>query len=231
MRESTVTGVVPTISSGNSAILPNNNNNDSTILPKIGCAKVTSAFGFPSTQRMCHWNSKGKMTSSPISQLAEGTLSLLEHSLEQHKEFRRLQSLEIEQQIEKKLIDDRMKSMLKSIKSGTGLNEFNHSGIPTIGGSISLCFENNDHPTSDTTNTHPINDTIEPNHSSLSHPKGSRPKEKYTLASSFRPRSAATAAKRKNRSVVHNSYYQCYMDDGEKQLPTNGIYINSVPSF
>ena len=143
------------------------------------------------------------LTTSPVSTLTDGTRSIVENSLEEHIEFRRRQSRRIEQ----KIVDDEkerlMNKMLSSIKSGSCLNEFNQAGEPTIGGSVSLSFDN-DNDGDDSTPQTMISS------SSLSQVQGGyqSPKIKSSLASSFRPKSAAAARKRTQRSVEHNSQYQ-----------------------
>ena len=213
MKDSSVTGATPTISAytpSNSAILPSNSAilpSNSAILPSLifnNNSSTNAAFGFPRRERMEHWNLEGnKIISSPVSTLTEGTRSILENTLEDHIEFRRRQSSLIEQKIEADMKQQMMNKMLSSIKSGSSLNEFNEMGEPTIGGSVSLSFDGGNG------NGNGNGNTIVSS-SSLSQVQGGghqSPQLKCSLASSFRPKSAAASRKRTQRSGVHNSQY------------------------
>ena len=228
MKEKNVTGVVPTISSTQSAIL------DGAAFPEIdlnpmhptaGTADAAAdntflsehtastdkalsehtanadlhARGLPSPQRMAHWSTKGQMMQSPLSQLTDGTRSLLEHNLEQHIEFRRRQSLRMEQHMEQKLMDVKIEQMLDSVKNSSQCNSVLST---TAGSSVSSSYST----TSQTTST-------------LSHPSGSMVRQKKNLQSAFRPKSAAAVA-RKRVETFH-----------EYRKPSNLNSTNGVSDF
>ena len=176
----TITGVQPTVSSSQSAILPNI---PYTSNQQINTSAHSQAMGLPSPQRMEHWNLDGKLISSPISNMTDGTRSLIEHSLEQHIEFRRLQRTRMEHELETSLNKKRIELFTSSI--GT------LRPPPGHGPSSSSSIENGNNNTTST--------------SSLSYPNGSVIEKKASLTSSFRPRSASANTSKQQPQYLHKN--------------------------
>ena len=176
----TITGVQPTVSSSQSAILPNI---PYTSNQQINTSAHSQAMGLPSPQRMEHWNLDGKLISSPISNMTDGTRSLIEHSLEQHIEFRRLQRTRMEHELETSLNKKRIELFTSSI--GTLRSP------PGQGPSSSSSIENGNNNTTST--------------SSLSYPNGSVIEKKASLTSSFRPRSASANTSKQQPQYLHKN--------------------------
>jgi len=151
------------VTSGQSQIL---NEHDSSITTTTtnNNSNPMHAMGLPSRERMAHWSTNGQLISSPISQLSSGARSIIEHSLEEHKEFRRLQRSRMEQQLENRLTQDRINQMHASLSS-----------IESTRSSSSIAMARGISTTS------------------LSHASGAAPELSASLTSSFRPRSAAAA--------------------------------------